>query len=113
MFLTEALQLAAQALADEVAELSLHTAGDIASPTDEAPSVARVPVEWEVTDGTLAAAVTFEGDPDLVVTRVGYWNVGGDYRGGQFLGNPDDPTDTALSGTGHLELGLAETAFSA
>ncbi len=110
MFDVTVLTAAADAAAAEVPYLSLHTAGDVSDSTDEAASVARVAAGWVNVDGTLTAIVSFSGDADLPVTRVGYWSAstGGTFKGGAYL-----PSGTVLSGTGDFEATVVETGYTA
>lgn len=103
--------IAADAVADAVTEISVHTAGtDIYSDTAES-AAARATTGFTVgVDGDLTIPlVTFTGgEADGPATRIAYRNSVGDIVGGLLL-----PEGTVFSGAGSLEvLNILEDAVS-
>lgn len=83
-----ALQVAGQALANDITHLSLHTAAPGTGGAN-ASTAARRPVTWTVQNGDLSASnISFSGGTSGgPVHSVGYWTAatGGTFRGSQPL----------------------------
>lgn len=110
MFNDAALVIGAEAMADVITHLSLHTTGAVSSSSDES-SAARQPVTWTVDgdgDATCGPIAFTGGASTGPVVRVGYWSAltGGTYYGGTLLTGDDafnadgEYTVTSITETG-------------
>jgi hypothetical protein len=111
-FTDATLSIGAQAIADSITHVSLHTTGAVTSSATES-AAARQAISWTVdADGDLTAGpINFTGGAASgAVVRVGYWSAStsGTYRGGVLLTG-----DAAFNASGEYTVdSITETGTS-